>query len=162
RAGSRVFQASSAMRTFWAAVSAVNGGSGGRLMRYPSVGGGVMATIAENDQASSHLRPSTEPHHCTASAPLRRAGVTAHPRKSVFGAAARLILGGDPTAIPHGIECGPDRRIIDLALVRLGTRRHGGDLHVADQRQMALDAPDQVALHDLHVIAVELDLDVRP
>src|SRR6478672_7938451 len=31
RAGSRVFQASSAMRAFCAAVSAVNGGSGGRL-----------------------------------------------------------------------------------------------------------------------------------
>src|SRR5215475_6693002 len=32
RAGSRVFQASSAMRAFCAAVSAVKGGSGGRLI----------------------------------------------------------------------------------------------------------------------------------
>src|ERR1700723_2570699 len=32
RSGSREFQASSAMRAFWAAVSLVNGGSGGRDM----------------------------------------------------------------------------------------------------------------------------------
>ena len=27
---------------------------------------------------------------------------------------------------------------------------------------MVLDPPDQIALHDLHVIAVELDIHVRP
>jgi hypothetical protein len=34
--GSRVFQASSAMRTFWIAVASVNGGSGGRAISVPS------------------------------------------------------------------------------------------------------------------------------
>ena len=39
-----------------------------------------------------------------------------------------------------------------------GNRR---DLHMPDQRQMRLEAPQQIAAHDLRVIEIELDADIR-
>src|ERR1700730_3005415 len=53
RAGSRVFHASSAWRAFCAAVSAVKGGSGGRLM-------GLSSDRWEQRKAERHLRPGLQ------------------------------------------------------------------------------------------------------
>src|SRR5215467_9327871 len=50
-AGSRVFQASSAIRAFCAAVSAVNGGSGGRLMHK------LLQTASSVEVATTHDTP---------------------------------------------------------------------------------------------------------
>ena len=47
-----MFQASSAMRAFWAAVSAVNGGNGGRDMATPGCWGAASGGRRE-DQAAS-------------------------------------------------------------------------------------------------------------
>src|SRR6266567_9518123 len=88
------------MRAFWAAVSAVKGGSGGRLMQ--------------------HLEVWASNGH------TRRGGssklVAMHPREPVLGARARPVLGGDPAGIAHRVERRADRRIIDLALIGLGAR----------------------------------------
>ena len=52
-------------------------------------------------------------------------------------------------------------RVVDFALVGLVPLGHGGDLHVADQRQVGLETADEIAGHDLHMIEIELDAQVR-
>src|ERR1043166_6302045 len=82
------------------------------------------------------------------------------PPQPVLGAAARLVFAGDPAGVADAVEGLVDRRIVDLALVGLGAARHRGDLHVTDHGEELLDAFDQIALGDLHVLAVELQAHV--
>ncbi len=49
---------------------------------------------------------------------------------------------------------------VDLAGTRLVTTRIVGDLYVSYGRQQAFDGAHQVALHDLHVVDVVLQLQV--
>src|SRR5262249_20400331 len=84
------------------------------------------------------------------------------PPQPVLGAAARLVFATDPAGIADPVERRVDRRIIDLALVGFLAARHRGDLHVTDHREKLFDAGDEIALGDLHVIAVELQAHVFP
>ena len=52
-------------------------------------------------------------------------------------------------------------RIIDLALVGLAAGRHRRDLGMPDDRQIFLEAPDQIAADDLDVVEIELHAHVR-
>src|SRR5262249_15053486 len=83
------------------------------------------------------------------------------PTEPVLGAAARLVFAAHPAVVTDAFERFVDRRIIDLALVGLLAARHRGDLHVADHGEELLDAFYEIALGDLHVIAVELQAHVR-
>ena len=58
------------------------------------------------------------------------------------------------------VEHGEDRRIVHLALVGFGPRRHRRDLDMADDREVALETLDEVAAFDLRVIEVELYPDI--
>ena len=83
-----------------------------------------------------------------------------HPTEAGLGQTPRLVLGADPAVIAEAVEMRENMGIVDLALVRLGTARHGGDLDMADDRQQILEPAGQVALGDLEVVAVEHQLDV--
>src|SRR5690349_962133 len=61
--------------------------------------------------------------------------VAATPAETILGLAARLVFAADPAGIAEPIERIEHRGKIDLAVVRLGARRHGGDLHVANHRE---------------------------
>src|SRR5205085_4660903 len=50
--------------------------------------------------------------------------------------------------------------ISDLALVRLGARGNGGDLNMADDRQMALELAQDIALGDADVIDIEHETNI--
>src|SRR5262249_13137819 len=66
--------------------------------------------------------PSPSPREREASAPSG----------AVLGTPAGLVLAADPALVAEPVERVEHRRKIYLALVRLGARGHGGDLHVAD------------------------------
>jgi hypothetical protein len=80
---------------------------------------------------------------------------------ALLGRAARLVFEADETVVAVGRERVEDGGEVDLALVWLGAGRDGGDLDMADHVGVALDAADEIALHDLHVIGVEEELHVR-
>src|SRR5260221_4129447 len=88
--------------------------------------------------------------------------VFAAPGEPVLGARPGPVFAGRPARPAEPVERLEHTRIVDLALVRLGARRHRGDLHVADQRLVRLEAPDEIAADDLHMIKIELDLHIRP
>lgn len=71
-----------------------------------------------------------------------------------------MVFGRHPTGIVQRIERPEYLRIVYLALVRLVARGNRRDLHVSDQRQVRLEAPEQIAAHDLRVIKIELDADI--
>src|SRR5215831_5636327 len=119
---------------------------------------------------SAMHRPMPEPAPVTMAAlslrrinfpsPAETEGTT--PAEAVLGTPARLVLAADPALVAEPVERVEHRRKIYLALVRLGARGHGGDLHVADHRQEFLQPREQVARDDLHVVEVELHAQVRP
>jgi len=82
------------------------------------------------------------------------------PPEPILGAGARLVFAGDPARVADALERLVDRRIIDLAFVGLLAARHRRDLDVADHGKELLDAFDEIALGDLHVITVELQAHV--
>src|SRR5229473_8261971 len=84
------------------------------------------------------------------------------PAQSVLRPPARLVLAADPAGVAEPVERVEHGRVVDLSFVRLGARRHRRDLHVADDREKPFEAGEQIAADNLHVIEVELDLDVRP
>src|SRR5262249_33168709 len=120
-------------------------------------------------KVSAMHRPMPEPAPVTMAAlSLRRMFASppqpegSAPAEAVLGPAAWLVLAADPARIAEPVQCVEYRRIVDLALVRLGPRGYGRDLHVPDQREEFLETGEHVAADDLHVIEVELDLHVRP
>ena len=64
--------------------------------------------------------------------------------------------------IAEPVERREDRRVVDLAFVRLVPRRNGRDLHMADQRQVLFEPADEIAADDLRMIEIELDAQIRP
>src|SRR5579871_34485 len=92
---------------------------------------------------------------------LRHDTIRPGPAESLFGARARAVFAADPAGIAEPVQRREDFRKIDFALVRLAARRHRGDLHVADKREMRFQAPDQIAADDLGVIEIELNAQVR-
>src|SRR5215472_18112371 len=92
----------------------------------------------------------------------RMYSVSARPAQAVFGSRARAVLAADPFAVAEAVERREDFGIVHLALVGLAPRRHGRDLHMADERQVFFESPDEIAADDLGVVEVELDAHVRP
>src|SRR5262249_55773299 len=88
--------------------------------------------------------------------------INPRPAQALFGSCARAVFAPDPFAVAETIERGEDLGIVHLALVGLAPRRHRRDLHMADERQMFLEPPNEIAADDLGVIEVELDAYVRP
>src|SRR5664279_2504929 len=84
------------------------------------------------------------------------------PAQPVLGAPARPVFRADPALVAERIHRREYAWVIDLALVRLVARGHGRALQMADHRQMLLQAVEEVAAHDLHMIKIELDAQVRP
>src|SRR5262249_16974756 len=67
--------------------------------------------------------------------------VSVRPAQAVFGPCARAVFATDPFAVAEAIERREDFGIVHLALVGLAPRRHGRDLHMADEWQMFLEPP---------------------
>src|ERR1051326_7443608 len=84
------------------------------------------------------------------------------PAEAVLGAATRLVLAADPAGVAEPVERVEHGRIVDLALVGLAARRHGGDLHVADMGEELREPRQQVAADDLQVVGVDLEAQVGP
>src|SRR5581483_3115189 len=87
---------------------------------------------------------------------FRHHTIRPRPAETILGACARPVFAGDPIGPAEPVERLEDLRMMDFALVRLVARRHRSDLDVTDQRLVLLEAADQMPLHDLHVIEVEL------
>src|SRR4029079_3754558 len=71
------------------------------------------------------------------------------PAETILGAPARLVFGRNPARLAprlHGRESG---RMVTLALVGFGARRHRRDLHMPDPRQVVFEAAQDVSGHDL-------------
>lgn len=83
------------------------------------------------------------------------------PAQAFLGLPARSIFRPDPALVAESVDRREHARVIDLALIRLVPTRHRGALQVADERQVLLEAVQQIAADDLHVIEIELDLHVR-
>src|SRR5918993_365773 len=101
-------------------------------------------------------RARREENSCPASDAISMA-----PGKAVLSSPAWGVFGCDKSCITRRVERLVDRRIVDLAFVRLMPGWYGSDLHVSHYRQMLFKARDQVSAHDLCVIKIELDADIR-
>src|SRR6476620_252388 len=105
-----------------------------------------------------HGWPAT-PRNSTIS---RHDPIVAGPTEPGFGRAARPVFASDPAAVTDAVERREYRGIVHLAFVRFVPRRHRRDLHMTDDGKMLLKPRDQIAAHDLGMIEVELDANVRP
>src|SRR6476660_2012473 len=103
------------------------------------------------------LNPRREPARSAAG----NDAVRPRPGEPLLGASARAVLAADKARITEPVEQSENFGIVHLAPVRLAARGHGCDLNVADKRQVRLEAADEVAADDLHVIEVELNAQVR-
>src|SRR5882672_12148206 len=106
RAGSRVFQASSAMRAFCAAVSMVNGGSGGRLMHKllqtaSSVGGPTTHDTSHQRNVDASVEDSVKACAINSSAPRTADRVAGPPRQT------RTASGGVPSVAKASLATTP-------------------------------------------------------
>ena len=96
---------------------------------------------------------------CKSSA-ARNDAVRPRPSQAVLGAAAWPVLAADEACVAKSVEGRENFRIIDLAFIRLLARRNAGDLHMADERQVCFEAPDEIAAEDLCVIKIELNAQI--
>ena len=92
---------------------------------------------------------------------LGRDAMADRPAETVLGPAGREILAADPARIARPVEQIEQVGIVDLADIRLVALGHARDLDVGGDRLMALEAPREVAGHDLGVVEVELELQAR-
>src|ERR1039457_7248186 len=83
------------------------------------------------------------------------------PAQAVLGAPARPVFGADPAFISEAVDRLEQRRIIDLALVRLVAAWPRGALHMADHRQVFLQPMEEIAPPGLHMAEIEVDAQVR-
>src|SRR5207302_3436615 len=84
------------------------------------------------------------------------------PAEAGEGVALWPVLAADPALVADLVEQIEQIRVMDLADIRLVPSRIAGDL---DMRVMAGERAHlgrEIALHDLHVIEVELQLEVWP
>jgi hypothetical protein len=71
---------------------------------------------------------------------MRHDAIRPCPGKPLLGACARTIFAADEAGVAEPIERRENCRIVDFALIGLAPLRHRSDLHVADQRQVRLEA----------------------
>src|SRR5258708_20686242 len=87
------------------------------------------------------------------------------PSQAVGGARARPVFAADPAAITQGIDEIEQVRIVHFARIRLVPVRHARNLDMADTRvapfHVAAEFDGEIAFHDLAVVTIELDLQVR-
>ena len=87
----------------------------------------------------------------------RQPGHTACPSPGRPQCARAGGIGADPALISEAVDRLEQRRIIDLALVRLMAGWNRGALQMADDGQVFLQPMEQIAAHDLHMVEIELD-----
>src|ERR1700678_4385332 len=87
----------------------------------------------------------------------RRDPVGPRPGQPLLRAGAGAVFATHKTRVAQPVDDRENLGVIDLALVRLLPRRHGRDLDMTDERQMALEAADEIAADNLHMIKIELD-----
>src|SRR5215469_8879456 len=86
--------------------------------------------------------------------------IAARPAESGASFAPRPVLAADPAGIAELVEKVEQIRVIDLADIRLVATGVAGDLHVWVMAGQRSNAVREVALHDLHMIKVELELQI--
>ena len=83
------------------------------------------------------------------------------PAEAGVGLGLRLVFGADVAFVAFFIEQLEQEGVVDFAGAGLVATGVVGDLHVRDARQVGLDGRAQIALHDLHVINVVLQVQIR-
>src|SRR5271156_2353959 len=80
--------------------------------------------------------------------------VRLRPAKPIFSARLRFVFAADPALVAELVDRLERNREIHLAGIGLVARRHGRDLHMADQRQIFFETLEQIAAGDLQMIEV--------
>ena len=93
-----------------------------------------------------------------AQANVRRTGRTSSSPATVV--ALRPVFAADPAAIAHPVERREDERIVDLAGARLVAAGIVGELDVGDPILEPLEGGDEIALRELRVVEVVLELEI--
>src|SRR5690606_27828240 len=91
----------------------------------------------------------------------RRREISLRPAERCPRAVGGDIFAADPPRITLFFEEIEDKRIVDLAVVRLVTMRRIGDLHMADMRRRGAVMPRDIPMHALDVVDIELQAEVR-
>src|SRR5581483_3640360 len=80
------------------------------------------------------------------------------PAETVGGLAARIVFATDEAGVAEPVDLLEHERIIQLLAVGLVARGNAGDLHMTDDRDHRAQVHRDVAMNDLAVIDVELQL----
>src|ERR1035441_9090333 len=83
------------------------------------------------------------------------------PAQAILGTTAWPVFGADPTPVAEPVHRLEYIAVIDLALVRLVAGGNRGALQMADHRQVLLQAMEQIAADNLHMVEIELHAQVR-
>ena len=75
--------------------------------------------------------------------------------------AARIVFAADEAVIAKPVQLLEQERIVQFLAVGLVARRDAGDLDMADDRHHLAQRHGHVAMHDLAMIDVELQFQVR-
>ncbi len=71
------------------------------------------------------------------------------------------VFTANPAAIPQRAQAFENGGVVHLAHIGLVTIRHPGNLDMANGAELAFEMANQVAFHDLAVVKVELQLEIR-
>src|ERR1700724_1206906 len=104
------------------------------------------------------MRPSRRPLH----RPLRGTSFFLRPAEAGSRIAHRSVLAADPALIADLVEEVEQVGVMDLADIRLVPSGIAGDLDMRIVAGERADLGGEIALHDLHVIEVELELQIGP
>src|SRR5262249_59780301 len=83
------------------------------------------------------------------------------PAETVGGLAARIVFAADETGVAEPVDLVEHKGIVQLLAVRLIARGNAGDLHVPDHGHHFTQVHRHIAMDDLAVKDVELELQVR-
>src|SRR5437763_14142253 len=84
------------------------------------------------------------------------------PAEAGGGIALRPVFAADPALVADLVEQVEQIRVMDLADIRLVAAGVAGDLHMRVMAGQRADLAAEIALHDLHVIEVELQFQIGP
>ena len=68
------------------------------------------------------------------------------------------VFQAEDALVAEPLDLPEEEGIVDFALEQLVAAGHAGAVEVADHVQVPLDVLQQIALHDLHVVAIEEQL----
>src|ERR1700722_18317626 len=83
------------------------------------------------------------------------------PGEPFDGAGARIVFASDSAVVAKPVELREQEGEVELLAVRLVSRWDGCDLDVADDRLQRAERHRHIAVQDLPVIDIELQLHVR-